>query len=234
MGVKIRWLKGVTQPSRLNCRAYLADITPAGSLLCSRCTQGMSRRHPATPLSCRGNQALAAGSETRRRSVDGCVCLRNSPRPCESRSHLSGFPSVNVGLVPPAWQWHLGGEECLINTSPSGRETCPTRQDFIRLRQAYPFLDTRLTHISPIQYTGPHKPFDLHHKITIRHQPNAFLKTLLPTQEECMSKHQMSLCLKLLLGLPIPSLMESSPVWTKLRLLWISQVELQTKRWPSQ
>jgi hypothetical protein len=63
------------------------------------------------------------------------------------------------------------------------RETCPTRQDFIRLCQAYPFLDTRLTHISPIQYTGPHKPFHLHHEITIRHQPNAFLKTLLPIQE---------------------------------------------------
>ncbi len=47
------------------------------------------------------------------------------------------------------------------------RETCPTRQDFIRLRQADPFIDTRLTHISPIQYTGPHKPFDLHHKITL-------------------------------------------------------------------
>ena len=70
----------------------------------------MSWRHPATPLSCRGDQALAAGSETRRRSVDGRVCLRNSPRPCESRSHLSGSPSANVGLVPPAWQWHLGGE----------------------------------------------------------------------------------------------------------------------------
>ena len=63
----------------------------------------------APPL--HGNQALAAGSETRRRSVDGCVCLRNSPRPCESRSHLSGFPSVNVGLAPPAWQWRLGGED---------------------------------------------------------------------------------------------------------------------------
>ena len=110
MGVTIRWLKGVTQPSRLTCRAYSADIPPAGSLPCSRCTQGMSWRRPATPLSCRGDQALAAGSETRRRSVDGRVCLRNSPRPGESRSHLSGSPSANVGLVPPAWQWHLGGE----------------------------------------------------------------------------------------------------------------------------
>jgi hypothetical protein len=80
------------------------------------------------------------------------------------------------------------------------RETCPTSQELIRLCQAYPSLDTRLTHVSPIQYTGPHKPFDLHHKITIQHQPNAFLKTLLPIQEDCMSKHQMSLYLKLLLG----------------------------------
>uniref|UniRef100_A0A7S0MI74 Uncharacterized protein n=1 Tax=Cryptomonas curvata TaxID=233186 RepID=A0A7S0MI74_9CRYP len=85
----------------------------------------MSRRHPATPLSCRGNQALAAGSETRRRSVDGCVCLRNSPRPCESRSHLSGFPSVNVGLAPPVWQWRLGGED--VNKHLSiGSQGCTT------------------------------------------------------------------------------------------------------------
>ena len=70
----------------------------------------MSWRRPATPLLCCGNQALAAGPETRRRSVDGRVCLRNSPRPGESRSCLSGSPSVNVGLVPPVWQWHLGGE----------------------------------------------------------------------------------------------------------------------------
>jgi hypothetical protein len=73
-------------------------------------------------------------------------------------------------------------------------------------------LVRQLTHISPIQYTGPHKPFDLHHKITIRHQPNTFLTTLLPIQEECMSKHQMALYLKLLLGQPIPSLIKSSPV----------------------
>ena len=75
----------------------------------------MSWRRPATPLLCRGNQALAAGPETRRRSVDGRVCLRNSPRPGESRSCLSGSPSVNVGLVPPVWQWHLGGEVCPNN-----------------------------------------------------------------------------------------------------------------------
>jgi hypothetical protein len=60
-----------------------------------------------------------------------------------------------------------------------------------------------------LQYTGPHNPFDLHHKFTIRHQPNTFLKTLLPIQEGCMSQHQMSLYLKLL---PIPSILKSSPV----------------------
>ena len=120
MGVIIRWLKGIKQPSRLTCWAYSTDIPPVLSMPCSRCTQGMSWRRPATPLLCRGNQALAAGSETRRRSVDGRVCLRNSPRPCESRSHLSGSPSVNVGLVPPVWQWHLGGE-VVCNKTPFHR-----------------------------------------------------------------------------------------------------------------
>jgi hypothetical protein len=109
----------------------------------------MSWRHPATPLSCRGDQALAAGSETKRRSVDGCVCLRNSPRPCESRSHLSGFPSVN-GLAPPAWQWRLGGEECLINTSPSGQRVklltfnVNTRINY-SLRTTAPFITEQAT-----------------------------------------------------------------------------------------
>ena len=92
------------------------------------------------------------------------------------------------------------------------RTTSPLRKEIIRLRAAYPSLDSRLTHISPVQYSGPHKPFDLHHRLTIGHQPNAFLKTLLPTQEEGMSQHQMSLYLKLLLGLPIPAPLESSPV----------------------
>jgi hypothetical protein len=92
-------------------------------------------------------------------------------------------------------------------------ETCPTRQELLRLRQAYHSLDTRLAHLSPLQYTGPHKPFDLHYKITIRHQPNAFLKTILPTHEDCMSQHQMSLFLKLLLGLPISLIpLTSAPV----------------------
>jgi hypothetical protein len=94
------------------------------------------------------------------------------------------------------------------------RESCPTRQELLRLRlrQAYHSLDTRLAHLSPLQYTGPHKPFDLHHKITIRHQPNAFLKTILPTHEDCMSQHQMSLYLKLLPGLPIPCILDYSHV----------------------
>jgi hypothetical protein len=40
--------------------------------------------------------------------------------------------------------------------------------------EAYPSLDTRLAHISSTQYIDIRKPFDLHHKITIRDQPNAF------------------------------------------------------------
>ncbi len=60
--VTIRWLQGVTQPS-----GHTQRISPLHALL-ALCT-GWSSRHPATPLSCRGDQALAAGSETRRRSV---------------------------------------------------------------------------------------------------------------------------------------------------------------------
>ena len=76
-----------------------ADIPPAWSLPYPRCAhwQGMSWRLPATPLLCRGNQAVAAGPETRRRSVNGRVSLRNSPSPGESPSHLSGPPSANRG-----------------------------------------------------------------------------------------------------------------------------------------
>ncbi len=36
-----------------------------------------------------------------------------------------------------------------------------------------------------------------------------FLKTILPTQKDCMSQHQISLYLKLLLGLPTPSILDS-------------------------
>jgi hypothetical protein len=59
MGVIIRSFKGVTQPIRLTCWAYSADLTPAGSLLCSRCKES-------------------------------------------GDSHLSGIPSVGIGVAPPA------------------------------------------------------------------------------------------------------------------------------------
>jgi hypothetical protein len=35
-------------------------------------------------------------------------------------SHLNQHPSVNVGLAPSAWQWHVERGEDLMNTSPSG------------------------------------------------------------------------------------------------------------------
>jgi hypothetical protein len=89
------------------------------------------------------------------------------------------------------------------------RTNSPTRQELIRLRTAYPSLHKRLEHLSPIEYNGSHKPFDLNPKTTIRHQPNAFLKTFFPVQDEGMSQHQMALYLKLLLGLPIPTLSDS-------------------------
>ena len=92
------------------------------------------------------------------------------------------------------------------------RTTDSNRQHLVRLRAAYPSLDRRLAHLSPVTLLGDHKPFDLHHKLAIIHQPNAFLKTLLPSIDEGMSQYQLSLYLKLLLGLPVPALSDSSPV----------------------
>jgi hypothetical protein len=90
------------------------------------------------------------------------------------------------------------------------RTASPDRQDLLRLCQAYPPLATRLAHLSPARFTGGHKPFDLPHKLVFQHQPNAFLKTFLPIQEDTMSQHQLGLFLKLLLGLPIPALLQSA------------------------
>ncbi len=92
------------------------------------------------------------------------------------------------------------------------RNFCPTHQNLLRQCTAYSSLNTCLAHISPAQYTGNHAPFDIHHKVSIGHQLNAFLKTFLPTQQEGMLQYQMSLYLKLLLCLPIPALLESSSV----------------------
>ena len=60
------------------------------------------------------------------------------------------------------------------------RSISPSRNELLRLREAYPSLDSRLTHLSPVQYTGSHKPFDSPSNLVMSHQPNAFLKTLLP------------------------------------------------------
>ncbi len=53
----------------------------------------------------------------------GSVCLRNSPRPCESRSHLSGSSCRERGSGALACR-RAGrpgrGAVCLINTYPSG------------------------------------------------------------------------------------------------------------------
>jgi hypothetical protein len=185
--------------------------SPSGYELCSRCSDvGSPERHPRLPLRAVGIRPLRQVQRLDFGGFSGSVCLRNSPRPCESRSHLSGSSCHERGSGALACRraGRLGrGDVSLINISPSG-----TRQELLLLRQAYHSLFTRLAHLSPLQYIDPHKPFDLHHKITIRHQPSAFLKTLLPTHEDCMSQHQMSLCLKLLLGLPLPSMLDSSHV----------------------
>jgi hypothetical protein len=83
------------------------------------------------------------------------------------------------------------------------RTASPARRELQRLCEAY---------LSPVQFSGTHKPFDLPHKLVIGHQPNAFLKTFLPRQEESMPQHQFGIYLKLLLGLSIPGLSLSSPV----------------------
>ena len=85
------------------------------------------------------------------------------------------------------------------------RIASPQRHELARLRQAHPALDHRLAHLSPVQYKQPHQPLDIPAKVVVQHKPNAFLKTMLPNNTEGLSKYQMSLYLKLLHGLPLPS-----------------------------
>jgi hypothetical protein len=90
------------------------------------------------------------------------------------------------------------------------RTASPVLHNLLRFLEAYPALAKRLDHLSPVQYPGVHKPFDLPHKLVIGHLPNAFLKTLLPRQDKNMYQYQFGLYSKLLLGLPIPILEYSS------------------------
>ncbi len=160
------------EPSSL--LSIVGGYHPTGSLHCSCCTQAMSWQQPTTPLSCRGDQALAADTETRRRSVDGCVCLRNSAR---------------TGLIPAdssSWTWICA--PCMT--------VAPREEGIIVFRKHLSTGSAKYLSQNTLAYPGR--------------------------------------------GLPIPSLMESSPVWqcVSLRaeswLLWIPQAELQTERWPSQ
>ena len=64
----------------------------------------------------------------------------------------------------------------------------PTRKFFCRLQAAYSYLEMRLAHISSGHLNGSHKPFDINSKFIIGFQPNAFLKTLLPSFDDGMSK----------------------------------------------
>ena len=80
----------------------------------------------------------------------------------------------------------------------------PQRPHLARLRNANSFLDRRLSHLAPVIYKGPHQPLDIAPKAELKHRPNAFLATHIPYNDEGMSTYQMSLYLKLLLGLPLP------------------------------
>ena len=55
------------------------------------------------------------------------------------------------------------------------RSDSAPRNEFLRLRKAYPSLAARLDHTSPIIVTGSHKPFDLKSKLNLEFRPNAFL-----------------------------------------------------------
>ena len=71
----------------------------------------MSWQRPATPLSCRQNQALAAGSETGRRLWTGASAHGIVPAPAIAgpTSADRWIPLRERGLVLLVWQRHLGG-----------------------------------------------------------------------------------------------------------------------------
>ena len=74
-----------------------------------------------------------------------------------------------------------------------------------KIRQANPSQRARLTHLSEQEVKGSHDRFDIPPTQTTRHRPTAFLGSLLPTSAEGLSKYQLSLYLKLILGLPFSS-----------------------------
>ncbi len=79
--------------------------------------------------------------------------------------HLCRFQDDDVTVSGRRYQIIVQGYQKYL--TKWYREICPTRPELIQLSEAYPSLDTRLAHVSLTQHTGPHKPFDLYHKITV-------------------------------------------------------------------
>ena len=80
----------------------------------------------------------------------------------------------------------------------------PNIQFLQQLKVIHPTLGQRLDHLSPVVYTAPHDGFDLPPNLAVKHRPNAFLTCLLPDRPDGLSKHQLSMYFKLLLGLRLP------------------------------
>jgi hypothetical protein len=121
------------------------------------------------------------------------------------------------------------------------RETCPTRQEFTRLRQAYPSLDTRLVHLSPsiLVLTNP-LTFTTRSQSDTSQMPSSRLYCL-PSKIACLNTSLADVTtLTLLLGLPIvwpytiyPGFLSRMPLWTESGIPRILQVELQAECRPS-
>jgi hypothetical protein len=189
--VTIRWLWGgqAAEPSTcsatdrfgLPARQGLSPLVRVPEWLravLTLCGCGLSWAAPPLAPPRRGNQALAAGSETRRRSVDGVprspggfsgsVCLRNSPHPSESR--CSSCRERGSGALACRRAGCLGrGDVSSISISPSGSpaqlshihprwmDMLPTsRRLYSLLRRA--FLGGSPNGAQPVTRTGPTFP----------------------------------------------------------------------------
>ena len=124
---------------------------------------------------------------------------------------------VSGGLLPPsartrarAWsQEHAGGVGC-----GGWREaSCGQRShDWMATRGRTPEGRCEVARLLPRPTCGGAPSPPLTSVFPTHFQPNAILKTFLPSKNDGMSQHQKSLYLKLILGLPIPALFQNSPI----------------------
>ena len=71
------------------------------------------------------------------------------------------------------------------------------------IRATNPSLNARAQHLATTVTTGPYGRFDVPPAINIKHNPTAFLTSILPYGSDGMSSYQMSIYLILILGLPM-------------------------------